>query len=76
MSTETGFWAAFPATGWLWVAETFVYIRLKPQSSRDTKSMVPKVTSRWLLKISKEEILQPLGTMKLLMGLEHKSYEE
>ena len=35
---------------------------VQPCSSRDTQSRVPKATSRWLWKLSKEESPQPLGS--------------
>ena len=45
------------------LAGTSGSIKPKPCSSRDTQSRVPRATSRRLWKISKEETLQPLGSL-------------
>jgi len=50
-------------TGWLRLEGSSGGHLAQPSSSRETPSRVPRTMSRWLWKISKEEIPQLLGSL-------------
>ena len=71
---QTALYATESQTSWFRLAAPSGSIWFNPCSNRDTQRRMSRPTSRWLLKISREEIPQPLGSLcQCSLIAQHKS---